>query len=159
MSNTTTTALAIPATIQPKPTKAEIIESMVIRAKERQAIINEECSKKIDTLEPKIRKAAIKAIKNQSPTIVVTPRINIYSRCQEPYCNVNYPKVTSPELDKLMAEHAEYVKKIKHIDEKELRKEIKSKLSSASNPNPLQLLENPDSLKAINITLDTIGIS
>jgi hypothetical protein len=151
MKNTTTT-LALPTVVQPKPTKAEIIEAMVQRARARQIAVNEEASKKRDALKPKIEKAVLKLIKGMKPHVA------IYAKSREPHCEARYGVIKSPELDELLAQYASFDNAIECFDEKEVRTAIRRELNGEHKPDPSRLLANPETVKAIDTTLDAMGI-
>jgi hypothetical protein len=153
MKNTTTTALSLPTAVQPKPTKTEIIEAMVQRAKARQFAINEEARKERDKLRPKIEKLVIKAMK------AMKPEISIYSRSEKPHCDVRFNCISSPELVALLQEYAKHDKKIEYFHEKETRQAIREGMAKKKPViDPSRLLANPETVKAIDTTLDAMGI-
>ena len=156
MKNTTTTALSLPTAVQPKPTKTEIIEAMVQRAKARVTTLNAEREKKREALRPKIEAAAKKAMKNFSA------KVSIYtyspqSDNRKNHCDISIFNVTSPELDKLLDEYSK-IRGMICFDEKETRAEIRRGLNGMHKPDPSRLLANPETVKAIDTTLDAMGI-
>jgi len=157
MKNTTTTALSLPTAVQPKPTKTEIIEAMVQRAKQRIAMTNEEREKMRESLIPKIEAAARKAVKS----FVASSRVNIYTYSKRDprknHCDVVTQNVTSPELEKLLEAYEKVSSNI-YFDEKETRAAIRRELNGMHKPDPTRLLANVETVRAIDTTLDAMGI-
>jgi len=150
-----TTALSLPSAVQPKPTRTEIVEAMVQRAKSRTESENEARAKKRESLLPKIEAAAKKAMKNFS----VSVNIYTYSKTdmRKNHCDARVSNITSPEMEKLLDEYH----KVGHLirfDEKETRATIRRGLSGAHNPDPARLLANPSAVEAIDKTLEAWGI-
>lgn len=151
MSKTTALALANKPNLTPKPTKSEIIEAMVKRAKIKLTADNEAASKKRELVKEKIKKLAQKLAKSQ------VFAFSIYADCKKPHVDLYASEVTSPEMDKLLAEYAAC--KTFCIDEKELRNQIRAELNGATKPDPERLLNDPSTVKAIDAQLAAWGIN
>lgn len=150
----TTTALAITAipSVEPKPTRSEIIEALVIRSKEKIDKENSARLKRRDDIRKKIDKLAIKIAKTMEPKV----DFYVSSKPDQTTCDVRFAAIKTPELVELFKEYHENSRVI--WDEKETRKAIREELSKPRGFNPDRLLKNPDSLKAIDAMLDKWGI-
>jgi hypothetical protein len=151
MSKTTALAIANKQNLTPKPTKSEIIEAMVKRAVVKIKAENDANSKKRDVIIAKIKKSARKLAKS------IQFEVNIYGNSRTPHVNMYSGDVTSPELDKLLAEYNACKHQV--IDEKELRNQIRSELNGAMKPDPDRLLNDPSTVKAIDAQLAAWGIN
>jgi hypothetical protein len=148
----TTTALSIPtAAIQPKPTKTEIVEAMLVRAKLKHDAENERRKAKREALGKKIEALAIKVAKT------LTPKVYIYAYADESrsHCELRVDPIKSPELDALLAEYHENA--LIRWDEKATREAIRRELTGAAKPGPGRLLENPEAVQAIDAMLEQWG--
>lgn len=154
MKANTTTALALPGTqaIVPKPTKTEIIDAMVARAKVKHDEENARREKLREGVKKKIEAAALKAAKSIKPTVSVY----VYSHGSGNHCDVKITNVTNPELEKLFAEYQATARL--HWDEKEVRTAIRQELSGVGKQSPTRLLDNPEAVKAIDAKLAEWGI-
>jgi hypothetical protein len=153
MKNTTTTALSIPtASIQPKPTKTEIVEAMLARAKAKNDAENERRKAKREALGKKIEALATKLAKS------MTPRVSIYAYddAARSHCDLIFSNVKSPELDALIVEYHGYFRL--RLDEKAARDAIRRELAGATKPSATRLLDNPEAVKAIDAMLEQWGI-
>lgn len=153
MKANTTTALALPGTqaIVPKPTKTEIIEAMVARAKVKHDEENARREKLREGVKKKIEAAALKAAKS------IKPRVSIYCYAAGgSHCDVKVTNLTNPELEKLFAEYQTTA--LLCWDEKEVRNAIKAELAGTGKQSPTRLLDNPEAVKAIDAKLAEWGI-
>lgn len=155
MKANTTTALALTGsqTLIPKPTKTEIIEAMVARAKVKHDAENSRRSKLREALRKKIEAAAVKAVKAK------TPYVAIYCGSSDPerrHCDVRFDRVTSLDLAILFDRYNE-VAQIQW-DEKDVRKSIRQELSGVGKLSSTRLLDNPEAVKAIDSKLAEWGI-
>lgn len=148
---TTTLALATKPNLIPKPTKSEIIEAMVKRAKAKLQADNAEAQKKREVIGAKIRKLAQKLAKSQKFVV------NIHANAKNPHVDLYCYNVTSPEMDKLLAEFDAC--KTVNIDEKALRNQIRDEINGATKPDPDRLLSDPNTVKAIDAQLVAWGIN
>lgn len=146
----TTLALATKPNLIPKPTKGEIIEAMVKRAVSKIEAENAVNTKKRETLRVKIDKLAHKLAKSQKFEVYV------YTECTRPHVDLKCTGVTSPEMDKLLAEYKSF--KITRIDEKTLREQIRNEINGATKPDPDRLLKDPSTVSAIDAQLAAWGI-
>jgi len=151
MSKTTALAIANKPNLTPKPTKGEIIEAMVKRAVVKIKAENDANSKKRDIVEAKIKKAARKLAKS------CQFQVYIYANARVPHVCMHSGDVTTPELDKLLAEYNAC--KQQSIDEKELRNQTRAELNGAMKPDPDRLLNDPSTVKAIDAQLAAWGIN
>lgn len=153
MKANTTTALALPGTqaIVPKPTKTEIIDAMVARAKVRHDEENARRKKLREAVQKKIEAAALKASKGMKPTV----SIYVYDSGGS-HCDVKVSNITTPELQKLFAEYRATARIL--WDEKEVRNAIKAELAGTGKQSPTRLLDNPEAVKAIDAKLAEWGI-
>lgn len=152
MNNTTAITVTGTQKFIPKPTKTEIIEAMVVRAKVKHDEENLVRKKNRELLRKKIEKEAIKEFKKQPPNV----SIYTYSDKNRNHCNVRFENVVNPEIIKLCSEFEEY----RQIfwDEKEVRKSIRQELSGIGKKSPTRLLEDPETVKAIDAKLSEWGI-
>lgn len=148
---TTTLALATKPNLIPKPTKTEIIEAMVKRAKIKLTADNEAAGKKRELVKEKIKKLAQKLAKSK------VFAVSIYADGKKPHVDLYAREVTSPEMDKLLAEYAAC--KTFCIDEKALRIQIRDEINVATKPDPERLLSDPNTVKAIDAQLVAWGIN
>lgn len=152
--STTTSALSIPAVqgVQPKPTKTEIIEAMVARAKAKHDEESERRAKMRKAISAKIESLAIKLAKSKRPDV----GIYVYSSAESSHCDVTVRRVKSPELDALFDQY----RAVERIcwDEKKARDAIRREINGAINRNPSRLLDNPEAVKAIDATLKQWGL-
>lgn len=152
---TTTTALALPAAaqaMQPKPTKTEIVEAMLARAKVKHDAENERRKKLREAIEKKIKALALKEIKTMKPSF----GIYTYNDTQSSHCDVRFNRIKSAELDALYDQHKECSSL--YWDEKETRAAIRRELSGIQKPTPTRLLDNPETVKAIDAMLAQWGL-
>lgn len=151
---TTTTALALPTvqSIQPKPTKTEIVEAMLARAKVKHDAENERRSKRAEVLQKKIEAIAIKAIKSRTPSV----SIYTYDNSESSHCDVQFQNLKTPELEPLFKE----MRGLRRLcwDEKAIRDAIRRELTGIQRPNQTRLLDNPDTVKAIDAMLTQWGL-
>lgn len=148
---TTTLALATKPNLIPKPTKSEIIEAMVKRAIGKIKAQNEISAKKREEVRVKIEKLAHKLAKTRKFGV------SISSRSSKPHIDIYCHNITSPELDKLLAEFEKYT--TQSIDEKALRIQIRDEINGATKPDPERLLSDPNTVKAIDAQLVAWGIN
>jgi hypothetical protein len=146
----TTLALATKPNLIPKPTKSEIIEAMVARAVGKIEAENEVNSKKREALRVKIEKLGQKLAKSQKF------RVYIFADSNKPHVDLGCSEVTSPEMDKLLADYKACPNV--RIDEKKLREQIRHEVNGTLKPDPNRLLNNPDTVKAIDAQLAAWGI-
>lgn len=152
-TNTNTTALSIPtASIQPKPTKTEIIDAMLARARLKHNAENDRRKVKRDALAKKIEAVAIKVAKIKKPRV----HIYAYGDAASCHCDVRVDRVKSPELDALLVEYHE--NSMLRWDEKANREAIRRALTGAPKPGPARLLDNPEAVRAIDAMLEQWGI-
>ena len=158
MSKSNTTALALPstATITPKPTKTEIIEAMVERARIKTKEENDRRAALREKLMVKIKKEALKAIKG------MTPVVDQYSHHIDPdrrYCTVTYTPIKTPELSSLLNEYHEIGGRI-HFDVAETRKAIRAELTTKRDVSAgvQLLLANPEIVKSLDAAIEKISI-
>lgn len=154
-TNNTNTALALPGTqtLVPKPTKTEIIEAMVARAKVKHDAENDRREKLREKLEKKITAMAIKTVKGKKP------RVSIYAHHSDKdrhHCDVHFDAVRSPELTPLFDGYNE----VSHIhwNEKSVRDSIRQQLSGFGKPSPTRLLDDPAAVSAIDAKLAEWGL-
>lgn len=144
----TTTALALPTVqaIQPKPTKTEIVEAMLVRAKVKHDAENERRKKLRSEIEKSIKDAAMKALKSKD----LKPSIQLrgYGKNVEIEYTVETPAIKSMfvELDGLG--HL-------HWEEKEMRQTIREELEVRK---ARRLLDDPDAVKAMDAMLEEWGL-
>lgn len=137
--------------IQPKPTKTEIIEAMVSRAKLKHDAENERRQKLRESLEKKITALAVKATKSREPSVL----IYTYQNNESNHCDVQFRKVKTPELAPLLEEYNNATRL--HWDEAQTRKSIRQALTGRTLNSPSRLLENPEAVKAIDALLEQWG--
>jgi len=101
MNNTTTTAVTGAKNFTPKPTKTEIIEAMVTRAKVKHDEENARQKKLRDALEKKIYTTAIKEVKSKKADVSIYA---YYGDEERLHCDVRFGNVRSPELSVLFEE-------------------------------------------------------
>ena len=149
----TTTALTLTSVqaIVPKPTKNEILDAMVTRAKVAHDAENDRRAKLRDAVQKKIQAAAIKAAKGKNPKV----SIYVYSTGSS-HCDVKVSNVTTPELEGLFAEYQASARLV--WDEKEVRTAIRQELSGVGKQSPTRLLDNPEAVAAIDAMLKQWGI-
>jgi hypothetical protein len=149
----TTTALSIQtATIQPKPTKTEILDAMLIRAKAKHEAENARREAKRETLHKKIEALAIKLAKGKTPHVSFYPS----SKAERCHCDVRVNNVQSTDLTELLLEYDQ--NSGSYWDERETRAAIRRELSGIKKPTPTRLLENPEMVKSIDAMLEQWGI-
>lgn len=148
----TTTTLSIPtASIQPKPTKTEIVEAMLVRAKLKHDAENKRRIAKREAAEKKIEALALKAIKGTKPRVSVYA----YSDSVRSHCDVRFDRVKTPELDALFAEYYDNAPFL--WNEKETREKIRRELTGAAKPSPTRLLDNPEAVRTMDAMLEQWG--
>lgn len=148
-TNTAIATLAPVSAVQPKPTKTEILNAMVARAKVKYDEENIRRATAREALEKKIEALAIKAMKNFAPTVYIYS----HTKPESCHCDIRVSRVKSPELDALLLNHQELSRL--HWDEKETRDAIRQQLSGRTDS---RLLENPEAVKAIDAMLEQWGI-
>jgi hypothetical protein len=149
MKKNTTTALSLPAqTMQPKPTKTEIINAMVTRAKVKHDAENERLEKVREGLQKKIAALALKATKDRKPHL----SIYAYDDNRSSHVDVQFRSVKSEELSPLFVQYREASRLC--WDERSVREAIKRQLDGIQKPSPTRLLENPETVKAMDAMLE-----
>ena len=150
----TTTALTLTSVqaIVPKPTKNEILDAMVTRAKVAHDAENDRRKKLREAVQKKIETAALKASKGMKSTV----SIYVYSHRTGSHCDVKVSNVTTPELEGLFAEYQASARLV--WDEKEVRAAIRNELAGVGKQSPTRLLENPEAVAAIDAILKQWGI-
>lgn len=149
---TKTTALSIPtANLQPKPTKTELVEAMLVRAKVKHDAENVQRKAKRDALGKKIEALATKLAKQKKPQVC----IYTYADNSRSHCDVRVQNVKSPELDLLFAEYTK--NSTLCWDEKEVRAEIRQALTGLAKPSATRLLDNPEAVRAMDAMLEQWG--
>jgi hypothetical protein len=147
------TAISIaPCNIQPKPTKSEIIEAMLARAKFKHDAENERRKTKRETIRKKIEAVTLKIAKSMTPSV----HIYAYSDTRASHCDVKIDRIKSPELDVLLDEFK--TNELQGWAEKETRESIRRMLNGTVKSNPARLLENPEAVAAIDDKLQRWGI-
>ena len=152
MKNNNTTLIMPTTTMQPKPTKTEIVEAMLTRAKLKHDAENERRKKLREVLRKKIETLALKLAKGMTPEVSVYA----YSNSESSHCDVRINRVKSPELDALMSQYKDL--ELIYWDEKEMRNTIKRELSGIQKPSPTRLLDNPATVKAMDAMLEQWGL-
>ena len=137
--------------IQPKPTKAEILEAMVTRAKVKHDAENERRQKLRNSLQKKITTLAIRAMRSREPSVL----IYTYQNAENNHCDVQFRRVKTPELAPLLEEYNNASSL--HWDEAQTRKSIRQALTGKTSSSPSRLLENPEAVKAIDALLEQWG--
>lgn len=137
--------------IQPKPTKAEILEAMIARAKVKHDAENERRQKLRESLGNKITALAVKATKSRKPSVL----IYTYQNAENNHCDVQFRRVKTPELVPLLEEYNNASSL--HWDEAQTRKSIRQALTGRTSGSPSRLLENPEAVKAIDALLEQWG--
>lgn len=148
----TTTALSLPTiqAVQPKPTKKEIIDAMIVRAKVKHDEENARREAARDKIMKKIEPLVVKAIKSSAPKI----RIYTYSQGDDRnHCDVAFSQVKSPELSVLFDQYSDLHRL--SWDERDVRQSIQTALTGAA---PQRILDNPEAVAAIDATLKQWGI-
>lgn len=158
MSKTNTTALALPstATITPKPTKTEIIEAMVERARSKAKEENDRRAALREKLMVKIKKEALKAIKG------MTPAVDQYSHYSDPdarHCKVSYLNIKTPALKELLNEYYEIGGRI-YFDESQTRRAIRAELAVKKDVSAgvQRLLACPEIVKSFDAAIEKLSI-
>lgn len=137
--------------IQPKPTKAEILEAMVTRAKVKHDAENERRAKTRESLGKKITALAVKATKSREPRV----SIHVYSKSEGNHCDVQFRNVKTPEIAPLLEAYG--AASCLYWDEAQTRKSIRQALTGRTSSSPSRLLENPEAVKAIDALLEQWG--
>lgn len=146
----TSLALATKPNLIPKPTKGEIIEAMVKRAVSKIEAENADRKKKREAILVKIKKVSQKLAKRLEFSV------SLCVNSRNPHVYLSHDNVTSPELDKLLAEY----KACEHVsaDLKKLREQIRNEINGAMKPDPDRLLKDPSTVSAIDAQLAAWGI-
>lgn len=149
---TTSTALVIPQTITPKPTKNDIINAMVERARVKHNEERDRLRKLREASMEKIKEAAKVEFQKNPPK----PDLTVLTSSYYEYVQFEF-RVTSPELKNLMKEH-EKIGSLRPFDEKEVRAFIREGMSTQTGNAVQSLLANPDAVKALDASLEHIGM-
>ena len=152
--STPNTSLALPITqkMQPKPTKTEILNAMVARAKVAHDAENERRRAARAKLETKINSLAVKAARGKKASV----QIWTYSDKEKGHVDVSFCSIQTPELQDLLAQYRELTPV--RWDEKETRAAINAQLTGITKVSPSRLLEDPEAVKAIDQMLSAWGI-
>jgi len=145
------TSLSIPS-VQPKPTKTEVLDAMVIRAKVKHDAENKRREKAREALEKKITALAIKAGKSKTPSV----GIYVYNNKESNHCDLYIRNLQTPELQPLLEDLHSLIRLV--WDEKDVRRAIKQELSGIAKPSPTRLLDNPETVKAMDAMLAQWGM-
>ena len=139
-----TTALALPS-VQPKPTRKEVIDALVARAKVKHDAENERRQAMREQLEGKIKSAALKDFKSKA--FKGTP--SVYIQFHNNTVEIQY-LVKSDTVTQLIAQY----EKNRRVDWNEniVRQEIRDALDGRS-----PLLDNPEAVKAMDALLESWG--
>lgn len=129
----------------PKPTKTEIINAMVERARVKHELDEKSRRIQADALKGKIIKLADKLRKTAA---FREPSINSYS--SNPHVEYEV-RVSSPELTELMKQWDE-VRRGRAFDPKQAKEAIRAKLNN--EPARVNLLNDPEAVKAIDAKLE-----
>ena len=146
----TTTALAIPqfSKVSPKPTKTEILEALVQRAKVKHDLEEETRKIKADALLRKIERTARDLAKKEKD-------VNEIDYVYYSEKKVRFTIwVKSPELSSLIEAHS----KIKHgstFDYQSTKRLLREKLAGA--PERCRLLDSPEAVKALDHMLESFA--
>lgn len=149
---TTSTALVIPQSITPKPTKNNIINAMVERARVKHNQERGEYEAKRAKLKEKIDTAAMAEL-SRSPG---TPQTKIRTWTGSERVEIEYT-VKSPMLAKLIREYHD-MPSPRHFDDVSVRRQIREGMSNQAGNAVQSLLANPDAVKALDASLEHIGM-
>ena len=141
------TELSIPQAVQPKPTKKQIIEALVERAK----LLHEER----ETSKLVRHQQVTKLIEEEALKIAAKqiPEIFIYSyRGGGSHCDARINNIKSAKLEKLFQEHNETQEK--HFDYTQVKAELQRKLDATASVVQ-QLLTNQTFIQAADQLIES----
>lgn len=149
---TTSTALTIPQTITPKPTKNDIINAMVERARVKHAEEFQKMNAAKVAAEEKIKTLAMQEFASNPPK----PKITICGWSGSRRVDVEF-QVRSPELTKLIATY-DGMPTMRGFDEVAVRRQIRDGMGSVKGAAVQALLANPEAVTALDASLAHIGM-
>lgn len=141
-----TTILALPKVL-PKPTKTEILNALVERARVKFQTENERREKRQSEIAEKILRLAAKELASKKPK---PSEHNFYSYRAEATCELSF-SITTPEISKLVKEH-DAIKSL-YWDEVSVKRNIRNGMLGIDPAAPNRLLENPQTVKALDAIL------
>jgi len=149
MKKTTSSAIALPSTIQPPPRKDDIINAMVERARVKHS---EECQR-LEAIRAAAQSkldAAVQKNLDEHPENFTT---SYYSNYYHP--EIHFKMVTVPaSITKLKAE-LYACQRLRDFDESAMKRQIREGMNSAGD-RVKALLDNPDAVKKLDAALNAI---
>jgi hypothetical protein len=143
---TTTLALATMPEIKPKPTKTEVLNAFVARAKVKHDAENERRAKIAEGIDEQIRAIALKEATDKFKV----GDYDLYVGYSE--IRITMEISNSPEIKRLRKEREKV--RLFHWDEKKVRAEISDELTGRASA---RLLSDSETVKAIDTALDSWG--
>lgn len=148
-TKTTSSAIALPSTIQPPPRKEDIINAMVERARIKHAEESKRLEDIRDAAESKLDAAVKKNFDEHPENFTVDYRSN-YQSPDIVFTMVAVP----PNITKLKAELRE-CKHLRAFDDAAVKRQIREGMNVAGD-RVKALLDNPDAVKKLDAALKAI---
>lgn len=149
--NTTALALPVMPAVHPKPTKTEVVEAMLVRARFKHDEENERRKVEREKIEKKLDALALKTLKKGG----FAPSVYYYPAGRhglESHVDMKFSHVTSPELVVLIDKLGELGRL--QWNEREVKESIKYGLAGMEKPASKRILEDAQAVKAIDALLD-----
>ena len=148
-----TEQLAIPASINPKPRKSDIIKALVERARQRHVNMVADKQKKVKLAKAQLEEALLVELKNHSANFDISFSSHGYTP------SVEYQiKVIPPHIKALQKEVVKADTYIPPFNATQVRKEIEASLAGRSADPVKAMLANTDMVQKLDSILEQEGI-